>query len=78
MLHGQNDGACPVEDARKMFNAMKRLGHTTQLAEYVGDGHVISEWAHANAADAAQRMVSFLDRYVRDVPDGIAEVKRER
>ncbi|WP_162314153.1 S9 family peptidase [Pseudoxanthomonas yeongjuensis] len=72
MLHGQSDSACPVEDARKMFNALKRLGRTAQLAEYVGDGHVVSEWAHANAADAAQRMVTFLDRYVRDVPPELA------
>jgi len=68
MLHGQSDTTCPVEDARKMFNALKRLGRTTQLAEYVGDGHVVSEWAHANAVDATQRMVAFLDRYVRDAP----------
>jgi dipeptidyl aminopeptidase/acylaminoacyl peptidase len=74
MLHGQIDYTCPVEDARKMFNALKRLGKTVQLAEYAGEGHVVNTWSLANASDAAHRMIEFLDKYVR--PSSIATADR--
>lgn len=64
MLHGQIDYTCPVEDARKMFAALKRLERTVQLAEYADEGHVVTDWSLVNATDAAQRMVEFLDRYL--------------
>ena len=65
MLHGQSDYICRIEDARKMFNALQRLGQKVELAEYAGEGHVVTGWSTPNAADAARRMVEFLDRYVK-------------
>ena len=64
MLHGANDSTCPVEDAQKMFNALQRLGKTTQLAVYTGEGHVISTWSLVNAVDAYQRILAFLEKYL--------------
>jgi dipeptidyl aminopeptidase/acylaminoacyl peptidase len=65
MLHGEADNTCPVEDARKMFNALKRLDRTAQLATYAGEGHVVYEWSTANAVDGTSRMLEFLDRHLK-------------
>jgi dipeptidyl aminopeptidase/acylaminoacyl peptidase len=67
MLHGQSDYICHVEDARQMFNALRRLGRRVELAEYAGEGHSVTGWSLPNAADAARRMLEFLDRYLKDV-----------
>jgi dipeptidyl aminopeptidase/acylaminoacyl peptidase len=64
MLHGGADPTCPVEDARKMFNALKRLERTAQLAEYAGEGHVVYDWSLPSAVDATTRMLAFLETYV--------------
>jgi dipeptidyl aminopeptidase/acylaminoacyl peptidase len=70
MLHGEADNTCPVEDARKMFNALKRLDRTAQLATYAGEGHVVYEWSIANAVDGTSRMIEFLDRYLKRTEAG--------
>jgi len=64
IVHGSAD-TVPVEDARKMYNALRLLGKTAEYAEYTGEGHVPLEWSVANAADFAWRAVYFLDRYVK-------------
>ena len=64
MLHGANDDTCPVVDAKKMFNALERLGKTAQLAVYKGEGHVVWDWSKANAVDAYQRVLDFFDKYL--------------
>ena len=65
LLHGENDEVCPVEDARKMFQAGKRLGKTMQIATYPGEGHVVNLWSVDSAVDTSSRIVCFLDRYLR-------------
>ncbi len=60
LIHGEKDGACPVNEAHKMFNALRRVGADAELATYQGEGHVTGRWALANAVDAAQRMLDFL------------------
>lgn len=64
IVHGRDDSACPVNDAEKMFSALKRLGRTAQLAVYEGDGHVVYEWDPKHAADATERMLDFLRRHL--------------
>jgi dipeptidyl aminopeptidase/acylaminoacyl peptidase len=65
LLHGERDDACPVSEARKMFQALKRLRQDCDLAIYPGEGHVISEWSLANARDAAERMLKFFGKELR-------------
>src|SRR5207237_183090 len=65
LIHGEADDGCPVEEARQLFLAGQRLGKTMQLATYPGESHTPVEWSHANAIDEAERIVAFLDRYVR-------------
>jgi dipeptidyl aminopeptidase/acylaminoacyl peptidase len=55
---------CSVEGAEKMFNALKRLGRTAQLALYEGEGHVPGTWSLVNAVDATQRMVDWLTTHM--------------
>jgi dipeptidyl aminopeptidase/acylaminoacyl peptidase len=65
LIHGEADDACPVDEARKLFTALKTAGKTVQLATYAGEGHVPLEWALPNATDAMQRIFAFLDRHLR-------------
>lgn len=65
LAHGEKDGACPVVEAKKMFNALKRLDREAELAIYAGEGHVPGRWALANAVDVTQRTLDFLGQYVR-------------
>ena len=64
LIHGKRDETCPVEGAEKMFNALKRLERTAELAVYDGEGHVPGTWSLVNAVDATQRMVDWLAKYL--------------
>jgi dipeptidyl aminopeptidase/acylaminoacyl peptidase len=64
LIHGKKDEVCPVSEAEKMFNALKRLGKTAQLAVYEGEGHVPVTWSLVNALDATQRTVDWLQKYM--------------
>jgi dipeptidyl aminopeptidase/acylaminoacyl peptidase len=65
LVHGERDFPCFPDESEKMFNALKRLGKTAQLATYAGEGHVPFEWSLGSGVDASRRIVEFLDRYVR-------------
>lgn len=64
LIHGAIDKTCPVEQAEQMYNALKRLDRTAELAVYAGEGHVPGDWSLVNAVDATQRMLSWLERYM--------------
>jgi dipeptidyl aminopeptidase/acylaminoacyl peptidase len=72
LIHGKKDDTCPVEDAEKMFNALKRLGRTAQIAVYDGESHVPGTWSLVNAVDATQRMVDWLEKYMSPPTGGTA------
>ena len=60
IIHGRDDNVCPVQEAERMFSALRRLGRTAQIAIYDGEGHVIFTWDRKSAVDAAERMLDFL------------------
>ncbi|PYQ37335.1 MAG: hypothetical protein DMF54_07695 [Acidobacteria bacterium] len=64
LIHGKKDDTCPVEGAEKMFNALKRLNRTAELAVYDGEGHVPGDWSLVNAVDATQRMLGWVEKYM--------------
>lgn len=64
ILHTVEDGT-PVEDARKMFNALRLLGRTAQYAEYSGGGHGLAGWSRQAAVDGSRRILAFLETHVR-------------
>jgi dipeptidyl aminopeptidase/acylaminoacyl peptidase len=66
LIHGRDDDTCPPQEAEKLFNALRRLGRTAQLAVYEGEGHVLAEWSSPNALDATRRILAFLDRRLAD------------
>jgi dipeptidyl aminopeptidase/acylaminoacyl peptidase len=47
-----------------MFNALKRLNRTAEIAVYEGEGHVPGDWSLVNAVDATQRMLGWLEKYM--------------
>lgn len=61
LIHGEKDGTCNVQEAQKMFAALKRLNRDAQLAIYPNQGHCIDEWLRPSAIDATQRILNFLD-----------------
>lgn len=65
MLHGELDSSSPVEEGRKMFNALRRLERLAELRTYANEGHVLNEWSRVHAVDAVTRMLSFLEEHVR-------------
>jgi dipeptidyl aminopeptidase/acylaminoacyl peptidase len=64
IIHGGADTTCPVEDARKFFNALRRLDRNVQYAEYQNAGHVPSDWSPANHRDLMKRVLAFLERHL--------------
>src|SRR5262249_25017912 len=63
LIHGEKD-TVPWQEAAKMYHALKRLSETAQLALYAGEGHRLSKWSLANAVDACQRIVDFLNKFM--------------
>ncbi len=66
IIHGQDDQTCPVEESEKLFNSLRRLERTAQLAVYEGEGHVPAEWSRENAADLVERVLAFFDRHLKE------------
>jgi dipeptidyl aminopeptidase/acylaminoacyl peptidase len=64
IIHGIGDKVCSIEDARLMFNALRRLGKTAQLAEYADEGHFYSDWSLTNRSDVSRRAVEFLNKHI--------------
>jgi len=75
IIHGKKDDTCPVEGAEKMYDALKRLDRTAELALYDGEGHVPGDWSLVNAVDATQRMVDWYAKYLMNPPKAAAAVK---
>ncbi|MCD9032120.1 prolyl oligopeptidase family serine peptidase [Luteimonas sp. Y-2-2-4F] len=64
IVAGENDNAVPFEESKRLFVGLRRLERPAQLAIYPGEGHVVSDWSVAHAADASRRMVDFLRRHL--------------
>lgn len=66
IIHGQADETCSVEESEKLFNSLRRLERTAQLAVYEGEGHVPAEWSRENVVDLLERILAFLDRHLKE------------
>jgi len=65
MIHGEQDETCNVQEAGKLFTALKRLNREVELAIYPGDGHVIDNWKRSHAVDASKRILQFFDDHLK-------------
>ncbi|MBL8267709.1 alpha/beta hydrolase family protein [Steroidobacter sp.] len=64
LVSGEGDTRVPSEESKRLFVALRRLDKTAELALYAGQGHVISDWSPAQAVDASQRILQFLQKYL--------------
>ena len=64
LVHGEDDPACPVAGARKMFSALTSLGRPVELATYPGEGHVVFDWSQANEVAATDKILTFFNKYL--------------
>jgi dipeptidyl aminopeptidase/acylaminoacyl peptidase len=65
LIHGEEDETCNIQEARKLFSALRRLEREVYLAIYPGQGHVIRDWVRSHAVDAAQRILNFFDDHLK-------------
>jgi dipeptidyl aminopeptidase/acylaminoacyl peptidase len=66
---GTSDRFPHVEEAGKLFNALRSYQKTTQLAIYEGEEHFLFRGSRANTLDLWNRVLEFIDRYVPAPPD---------
>ncbi|WP_411833874.1 prolyl oligopeptidase family serine peptidase [Pseudoxanthomonas mexicana] len=75
IIAGEKDNAVGFEESKRLFVGLRRMNRPAQLAIYPGEGHVISEWSVAHAADASRRMVEFLRRHLVQSSAGLGETE---
>lgn len=63
LLHGQDDPAVPIIEARALQRALREQGRTVELVAYPREGHGFREPNHR--VDAARRVAEWFDRYLR-------------
>lgn len=64
MIHGEADAAAAA-DAKKMFQALKSLGKSAELALYANEGGAVADWSDAAAFDAAERAAKFFGKLLK-------------
>ncbi len=62
-MGGEKDWNVPILNSEQMYQAMKRLGKTTQLVVYPGEHHGIRKPSYQK--DRYQRYLDWYDRYVK-------------
>ena len=68
IVHGSEDEAASVYLAGQLFAGLRRLNKTVEYREYMGEGHVPRDWSPANQLDLADRVLAWMDRYLK-APD---------
>lgn len=68
---GGNDPRCPKEEAEQVVAAIRQRGGTVEFKVYENEGHNFARVE--NQIDAFQRVVRFLDRYVKGRAAGAAK-----
>ena len=63
VMCGQDDLRTPVSQSEQWYLALRRLGKTTELVIYPGEGHGLRK--PANQADGLRRQLEWFDRYLK-------------
>ena len=66
----------PILNSEQMYQAMKRLGRTTQLVVYPGEHHGISKPTFQK--DRFQRFIGWFDKYIKGVERDWEEEDRDK
>lgn len=68
IIHSEQDWRCPLEQAQRLFVALKRRGHDTEMVLFPGEGHELSR--SGRPRHRRQRFEAILDWWARHLPVG--------
>ena len=54
----------PIQQSEEFFTALRRLGRTATFVRYVGESHGGTD-SGANARDRWERIIAWLDRWLK-------------
>ena len=63
-IGGEKDWNVPILNSEQMYQALKRLGRTTQLVVYPNEHHGLRKPSYQK--DRWERYLDWYDRYVKD------------
>lgn len=70
IVHGSHDfSAVAPFLADELFTDLRRLGKEVEFVKYEGEDHVPRDWSFPNQEDLGNRIIAWLDRYLRSVPE---------
>jgi dipeptidyl aminopeptidase/acylaminoacyl peptidase len=69
-MGGSEDWNVPVQNSEQLYQALKRLGRTTQLVVYPGEHHGISKPSFRR--DRWQRYLAWYERHVKGIEPAVA------
>ncbi len=68
IVHSEQDWRCPLEQAQRLFVALKLRGHETEMLLFPGEGHELSR--SGRPKHRQQRFEAILDWWARYLPVG--------
>jgi len=69
LLGGDRDAEVPITQSYEYWNALRRLGVTTEFVVYPDEGHVF--FKREDQLDAMSRVVDWFDKYMQAGPAGM-------
>jgi len=76
IMGGEKDWNVPINNGEQLYQALRRMGKTTQLVVYPGQHHGLSVPEYQ--VDRYQRYLDWYDKYVKQLDEPVAEEGRER
>jgi dipeptidyl aminopeptidase/acylaminoacyl peptidase len=70
IMGGERDWNVPIINSEQLYQALKRLGRTTQLVVYPGEFHGISKPSYQK--DRFERYLAWYDKFVKGEPTASA------
>ena len=65
IVHGAKDATVASFLGDELFVSLRRLGKEVQYAKYDGEGHSPLAWRYGNQVDLSNRMIAWMDRYLK-------------
>jgi dipeptidyl aminopeptidase/acylaminoacyl peptidase len=65
IVHGAEDTTVASFLGDELFVGLRRLGKEVQYAKYIGEGHSPLAWGYGNQVDLSNRMIAWMDRYLK-------------
>jgi dipeptidyl aminopeptidase/acylaminoacyl peptidase len=65
IVQGAEDNIVPFHLSDEVFVGLRRLGKQVEYVKYSGEGHSPTYWAYANQVDFCDRVIAWLDKYLK-------------